>query len=385
MTDPLAFLLRNAVEALPEGRLRRQLEEDRPLRVKFGIDPTAPDIHLGHTVVLRKLREFQDLGHTVVLIVGDYTARVGDPSGRSETRPVLAPEQIDANAETFREQAFRVLDAERTEVRMNSEWLDMPMEELFALARTSTVAQMLERDDFARRYAAGESISVLELLYPSLQGYDSVAVDSDVELGGTDQKFNLLLARDIQGAYGKAPQSILTMPILPGTDGVRRMSKSLGNYIGVTDAPVEMFGKVMSIPDSAMALWFDLLVEVAFDPDAPAVESKRALARAIAGRYHGQESAAPAEERFDRVHVRHEAPEDVEDARLPGEDPVHLPALIREHFGVSAAEARRLLGQGGVRIDGEPVGPDEIDVPAARLDGALLQLGKRRFKRFSGH
>ncbi len=382
MTDPDVFLLRNAVDALPEGMLGRQLDDGAPLRVKFGIDPTAPDIHLGHTVVLRKLREFQGLGHTVVLIVGDYTARVGDPSGRSETRPVLAPEEIDANAETFKEQAFRLLDPARTEVRLNSEWLDMSMEELFRLVRTCTVAQLLERDDFAKRYASGQAISVLELLYPPLQGYDSVAIDADVELGGTDQKFNLLLARDIQGAFGKKPQSVLTMPILPGTDGVRRMSKSLGNYVGVTDSPEDMFGKVMSIPDPAMPLWYDLLVDIPYDPTAAPVKSKRALAAAIVAQYHSEDAARAAEAHFDQLHVRGEAPEDVGEAELPGDDPVHLPALIREHFGISAGEARRLLGQGGVKLDGEPLGAADLDLPAARLDGALLQLGKRRFKRF---
>ena len=243
------FLTRNAVQALPEGELERQLAKGRPLRVKLGVDPTTPDIHLGHTVVLRKLREFQDLGHTVVLIVGDYTARVGDPSGRSATRPQVDSAEIDLNAETYEKQAYRVLDPERTEVRRNGEWLDMPMEDLFRLARTSTVAQLLERDDFAKRYAGGEPISILELLYPLIQGYDSVAIRSDVELGGTDQSFNLLLAREIQKAYGVEPQSILTMPILPGIDGVQKMSKSLGNYVGVDEAPEEMFGKLMRVPD----------------------------------------------------------------------------------------------------------------------------------------
>ena len=253
MPDDADFLLRNAIDALPEGALKAQLAEGRPLRVKLGIDPTAPDIHLGHTVVLRKLREFQDRGHTVVLIVGDYTARVGDPSGRSAERPVLAPEEIDRNAETFKQQAFKVLDAERTEVRFNGEWLAMEMEDLFRLARTSTVAQILERDDFAKRYAASEPISILELLYPLLQGYDSVAIDADVEIGGTDQKFNLLLGRDVQQAYGKKPQSILTTAILPGIDGVRRMSKSLGNYVGITEPPEEIFGKLMRVPDDGDA------------------------------------------------------------------------------------------------------------------------------------
>src|SRR5215210_8378790 len=275
------FLTRNAVETLPEGALERQLARERPLRIKLGVDPTTPDIHLGHTVVLRKLREFQDLGHTVVLIIGDYTARVGDPSGRSSMRPQLDSAQIDANAETFQRQAFTVLDPDHTEVRRNGEWLDMSMEELFGLARTATVAQLLERDDFARRYASGQPISILELLYPLLQGYDSVAVRSDVELGGTDQKFNLLLARDGQAADGVEPQSIMTMPILPGIDGVQRMSKSAGNYVGVTEAPEEVFGKLMRVPDEAMAVYYDLLLDEPFDPERPAVESKRLMARTL--------------------------------------------------------------------------------------------------------
>jgi tyrosyl-tRNA synthetase len=376
------FLLRNAVDALPEGALERQLAEGRPLRVKLGIDPTAPDIHLGHTVVLNKLREFQDLGHTVVLIIGDYTGRVGDPSGRSSTRPQLSGEEIDANAQTYQEQALKILDPARTEVRRNGEWLDMPAEDLFRLARTSTVAQILERDDFAKRFQAAEPISVLELLYPLLQGYDSVAIDADVELGGTDQKFNLLLGRDIQTAYGKKPQSILTMPILPGIDGVQRMSKSLGNYVGITDPPEETFGKLMRVPDEAMGTYYDLLVGQPLDPSVPAVQSKRALAREIVGRYHGDDAAREAGAHFDRLHVERGVPDEVEEALLPEDDPVHLPALIRDHFGVSGAEARRLLGQGGVKLDGETLNGGELDVPADRLDGAVLQLGKRRFMRF---
>ena len=253
--EDAAFLARNAAESLPAGGLQGRLEaarrEGRQLRAKLGLDPTAPDIHLGHTVVLQKLREFQDLGHRVVLIVGDYTARVGDPSGRTATRPVLSGEEIDANARTYQEQAFQVLldDPELLEVRFNSEWLDMSMEELFRLARTTTVAQLLERDDFAKRWAAQAPISILELLYPLMQGYDSVAVRSDVELGGTDQTFNLLLARDIQRAYGQPEQAVLTMPILPGVDGVEKMSKSLGNHIGITEAPAEMYGRTLSLPD----------------------------------------------------------------------------------------------------------------------------------------
>ena len=381
-TPSAAFLLRNVVEALPAGALEAKLEEGRPLRVKLGIDPTAPDIHLGHAVVLRKLREFQDLGHLVVLILGDYTARVGDPSGRSDQRPMLAPEQIDLNARSYQDQAFRVLDPERTEVRHNGEWLDMPADELFALARRATVAQLLERDDFAKRYGARRPISVLELLYPLLQGYDSVAVRSDVELGGTDQTFNLLLGRDIQQAYGVPPQAVLTVPILPGTDGVRRMSKSSGNYIGVTEPAAEVFGKLMRIPDAVMPVYYELLLDRPFDAGVPAVESKRALGRELAARFAGAEAAAEAESLFDRLHVERSAPEDIEDALLPREDPIHMPGLIAEHFGVSRGEARRLLAQGGVRVGGGALGAADIDLPAGRLDGEVLQLGKRRFRRF---
>jgi tyrosyl-tRNA synthetase len=380
VTDDAHFLLRNAVDALPEGALEQQLSDGRALRVKLGIDPTAPDIHLGHVVVLRKLREFQDRGHTVVLIVGDYTARVGDPSGRSAERPVLAPEQIDQNAETFKEQAFKVLDPERTEVRFNGEWLAMEMDELFRLARTATVAQLLERDDFAKRYEANEPISILELLYPLLQGYDSVAVDADVEIGGTDQKFNLLLGRDIQQAYGKKPQSILTTAILPGTDGTRRMSKSLGNYVGITEPPEEVFGKLMRVPDDAMPVYYDLLLGEPFDPKRPAVESKRAMARTICAQFHGEEAAREAEAHFDRLHVDRELPDQIEEAPLPDGDPVHMPALLREHFEMSASEARRLVQSGGVRVNGDQI--DVLDVPAGRLEGAVVQVGKRRFKRF---
>src|SRR3954468_9922209 len=312
-----AFLQRNAAAALPAGGLEAKLaqaaREGRQLRVKLGLDPTAPDIHLGHTVVLQKLREFQDLGHRVVLIVGDYTARVGDPSGRSSTRPVLSGEQIDANAETYQQQAFTILrdDPGLLEVRRNGEWLDSPAEDLFRLARVATVAQILERDDFAKRYAAQQPISVLETMYPLLQGYDSVAIRSDVELGGTDQTFNLLLGRDVQRAYGQPEQVILTMPILPGLDGAEKMSKSLGNHVGVTEPPEEQFGKTMSLPDEAMDTWYDLLAVPRPPEGSSPVTRKRALARGIVERFHGPEAAAAAEEHFDRVHVAREAPEDI--------------------------------------------------------------------------
>jgi tyrosyl-tRNA synthetase len=386
--DAAAFLTRNAADALPRGALEAKLaqaaREGRPLRVKLGLDPTAADIHLGHTVVLQKLREFQDLGHRVVLIVGDFTARVGDPSGRSSTRPVLSGEEIDANARTYQEQAFRVLrdDPELYELRFNSEWLDMPMEELFRLARTTTVAQILERDDFAKRFAASAPISVLELLYPLMQGYDSVAVRSDVELGGTDQTFNLLLARDVQRAYGVPEQAILTVPILPGVDGTEKMSKSLANHIGVAEPANEMYGRTLSLPDEAMETWFRLL---GIDPPPDATsprDAKRALARAIVERFHGPDAARAAEERFDRLHIQRAVPDDVEDLDVtPDDGRVHMPALLASGFGLSRSDARRLLSQGGVRLDGEPLAPDELDLPPDRLDGAVLQVGKRQFRR----
>jgi tyrosyl-tRNA synthetase len=380
--EAASFLTRNAVDALPNGELQRQLEQGRPLRVKLGVDPTTPDIHLGHTVVLRKLREFQELGHRVVLIIGDYTGRVGDPSGRSSVRPHVDPAVIDENARTYQEQAFKVLDRDATEVRRNGEWLDMEMEALFALARTATVAQLLERDDFAKRYAANEPISILELLYPLLQGYDSVAIESDVELGGTDQKFNVLLAREVQRAYGVEPQSVLTMPILPGIDGVQKMSKSLGNYVGVTDPPEEMFGKLMRVPDTAMATYYELLLDGPPDASLSPRDAKRAMARGLTARYHGDEAAAAAEDRFDALHVRHELPEEIEDfAFAANGEAVHLPALLEEAFGISRSEARRLLSQSGVRLDGEALTEEALDLPADRLDGAVIQLGKRRVKR----
>jgi tyrosyl-tRNA synthetase len=380
MESAASFLVRNAAAALPQGELERKLALGRPLRVKLGIDPTAPDIHLGHTVVLQKLREFQDLGHRVVLIIGDYTARVGDPSGRSSTRPVLSGEEIDANARTFQEQAFHVLsdDPELLEVRFNGEWLDMTMEQLFALARIPTVAQILERDDFAKRYRAREPISILETLYPLLQGYDSVAIDADVELGGTDQTFNLLLGRDIQRAYGKPEQAVLTMPILVGTDGTEKMSKSLGNHIGVTDPPEEQYGRTLRIPDEAIASWFSLLAIEPPPEDAGPRDAKRLLARAIVERFHSAEAAKAAEGQFDRVHIDHGIPDDVEVLHLPAGS-AHLPAVLADVFGVSRSEARRLLSGNGVKLDGTPL--TELDIEASELDGRVLQVGKRQFRR----
>ena len=386
--EDAAYLARNAAESLPagglQGRLEAALREGRQLRAKLGLDPTAPDIHLGHTVVLQKLREFQDLGHRVVLIVGDYTARVGDPSGRSATRPVLSGEEIDANARTYQEQAFHVLrdDPELLEVRFNSEWLDMPMEELFRLARTTTVAQLLERDDFAKRWSARAPISILELLYPLMQGYDSVAVRSDVELGGTDQTFNLLLARDIQRAFGQPEQAVLTMPILPGVDGAEKMSKSVGNDIGITEPPSEIYGRTLSLPDEAMDAWFSLLAVQRPPAGTSARDAKHALARALVARFHGDAAADAAASEFERVHVQRSAPDEIDELAFDAVNGlVHLPALIADGFGMSRSDARRMLAQGGVRLDGEPLGPDDLDLPRERVDGHVLQVGKRHFRR----
>jgi tyrosyl-tRNA synthetase len=389
--EDAARLSSGAVESLPGGALADRLAgaraQGRQLRVKLGIDPTAPDIHLGHAVVLGKLREFQDAGHRVVLIIGDYTARVGDPSGQSSLRPMLSAREIEANARTFQDQAARILDRdpERLEVRHNGEWLEMGMAELLRLMRTTTVAQLLEREDFAKRMAARESISMLELMYPLLQGYDSVAVGADVELGGTDQKFNLLLGRDIQRAYGHAEQAIMTMPILVGVDGRRKMSKSLGNQIGITDAPEEMYGKTLSIPDEAMGDYYRLLLHRE-PPAAEAVsarDAKRELARELVGWLHSPEQALEAERQFDRVFVDHEAPAQVEEALVrAGENgAVHLPEVMARELGLSRSEARRLIEQGGVSLDGAILGPREHDVALERADGALLKVGRRRFRR----
>jgi tyrosyl-tRNA synthetase len=381
-------LTRNAVEVLPEGRLAEQLKLDRPLRVKLGIDPTTPDIHLGHTVVLGKLAEFQAAGHTVVLIVGDFTARIGDPSGRSASRPVPTPEEIEANATTYQEQAYKILDPARTEVRRNGEWLDMNLADLLRLMGTTTVARLLERDDFQKRMAANAPIAAHELLYPLMQGYDSVAIDADVELGGTDQKFNLLFGRDVQSAYGKPQQSILTLPILVGTDGVQKMSKSLGNYIGVTDPPAAMFGKLMSIPDEAMDEYFRLLLGEDGRPEGPPNAAKRELGRRIVDRFHGDGEGAGAEAAFDKVFVQHAVPDDIPEVDLSpyladGDGEVHLPRLIAGAFGISSSEARRLLAGGGVKVGGTPLDGKSLDCPPAALAGRVLQVGKRRFAKLS--
>jgi tyrosyl-tRNA synthetase len=378
---PVADLTRNAVDVLPEGALEAKLKLGRPLRVKLGIDPTGPDIHLGFAAVLNRLRAFQDDGHIAVLIVGDYTARIGDPSGRSVERQVLPDEVLDANAKLFAEQAYRILDRDRTEIRFNGEWLGkLDYAELVRLTRTGTVARLLERDDFAQRFSRQEPISVSELLYPFAQGYDSVAVEADIEVGGTDQLYNLLMGRDIMAHYGLEPQMVITYELLVGTDGADKMSKSFGNYVGIDEPPEEQFGKVMSIPDEALAQWWRLTL----DRDAPGgdpMEAKLALARGIVARYHGDVAAGEAEEYFTRVIRHHEAPEHVPEHPLPAGDPVHLPAVLADAFGVSTSEARRLIAQGGVKVDGEVA--SELDLPRERLAGAVLQAGKRRFVRLN--
>ena len=381
-TSP-AELTRNAVDVLPEGELERKLALGRPLRVKLGIDVTAPDVHVGHAIPLQRLAAFQRAGHTAVLIVGDYTTRIGDPSGRSAERPVLSEEEIDRNAQLYFEQASQILEPERTEVRWNGEWLSkLDFAQVVRLTRTITVARLLERDDFQKRFEARSPISVSELLYPFMQAYDSVAVEADVELGGTDQLYNLLAGREVMQAYGLEPQVALTTPLLAGLDG-RKMSASFGNYIGLSDRPEEQFGKTMRISDELLPEYYRLVMESDQDPaELEPMEAKLALARFIVGRSHGEEAVSAAEAHFTRVVREGRAPDDVPEARLPDGDPLHLPALVREVFGLSTSEARRLIAQGGVKVDDRVV--DDLDVPRSDLEGALLQVGKRQFVRLRG-
>ena len=369
-------LTRNAVDVLPAGGLEAKLKLGRPLRVKMGIDVTAPHVTIGNGVPLQRMRAFQDAGHVGVLIVGDYTTRIGDPSGRSAERPLLDPEEIDRNAQRFFDHASRIIDPERTEVRFNSEWRkELDFAAVLALTRTVTVAQLLERDDFAKRFAAREPISVSELLYPLMQAYDSVAIEADVELGGTDQLYNLLAGRDVMQAYGLEPQVVLTVPLLLSWDG-EKMSGSKGNYIGLDEAPEEQFGKTMRIPDSQLEEWYRLVLEREVPAGEP-MDAKLALARAIVARSHGEEAATRAEAHFTRVVREGRAPDEVPEIPLPEGDPVHLPALLAAAFGLSTSEARRLIGQGGLKVDGIVV--TALDVPRAELVDATLQAGKRRF------
>ncbi|HEY6628569.1 MAG TPA: tyrosine--tRNA ligase [Acidimicrobiia bacterium] len=391
--DQLPYLLRHTDKVVPEDELLEKLKSGRQLRVKLGLDPTAPSVTLGWAVVLRKLRHFQEMGHTAVLIVGDFTARVGDPSLRSDTRKRLTAEEVNGYAENVLGQFRKVLLDERLEIRRNSEWLGaLDMGGLLELTSAATVAQMLERSDFANRYQEGSPISVMEFLYPLLQGYDSVAVEADVELGGSDQLWNLMMGRVVQERYGQEPQVALTMPLLVGTDGSKKMSQSIGNYIGVEDPPSDMFGKTMSIPDQVMPEWFRLAAD--FDPaEVEGIESglasgelhpgevKRQLARAVTALYWGEEAAAEAEAGFDQVFRDRGIPDDIEDFSLPAGDTVQMSALVREVSGESGSEARRLLAQGAVRLDGEAVADGEMAREA--LVGRVLKVGKRRFVRLA--
>jgi tyrosyl-tRNA synthetase len=380
--DPdIERIYRNAVDIIPRGELDRRLRSGEILRIKLGIDPTAPDIHLGFVIVLKKLRDFQDQGHTAVLLVGDYTARVGDPSGRSKTRPVLSPEEIEANTRTYLEQAYLVLDRERTEVRHNSEWLaGLSLADVIELTRATTVARILERDDFSKRLSAGDPITLTELLYPLMQAYDSVALDADVELGGTDQLYNLLMGRHVMEYFGKEPQCVLTTPLLVGTDGAMKMSKSLGNYIGITDPPNEMFGKVMSIPDHLMPDYYAFLLDRPI-PDAEPVEQKRELARSLVRMFHGEDAIVDAERTFDAV-IRREVPEDVPEVEFPAESEVWIVDLItRAGFANTNGEARRFVRGGAVRLDGEVVRDEKLSLKPEDVAGRVLQVGKRRYAR----
>ena len=398
MDDDLRQLCAGAVDVVNETGLADKLRRGTPLRVKLGIDPTASDIHLGFAVVLRKLRQFQDLGHVAVLILGDFTARVGDPTGRSATRPQLSAAEIEAHAATYVEQITEILTPERLEVRRNSEWLGtMGTDGVLRLAMRATVAQMLERNDFATRYREGKPISISELLYPLLQGWDSVMVEADVELGGTDQLFNNLVGRTLQEQEGQEPQVVLTMPLLEGLDGVQKMSKSLGNVVGVAEAPAEQFGKLMSIPDARMGRYFTLTT--GWDPAtveevtsaleagslAP-VEAKRLLARTVVDLYHGEGAGAAAETEFDQVFRAHEAPSDIPEHVLDPSDVrdgrIFLATVLRQAgLAASNKEGRRLIDQAGVRRDGEVVADPDASFVPGDLDGAILQVGRRRWVR----
>jgi tyrosyl-tRNA synthetase len=377
----VAELTRNAVDVLPAGELERKLAKDRPLRVKLGIDVTSPDIHIGRAIPLQRMRAFQDEGHTGVLIIGDYTTRIGDPSGRSAERPVLTDEEIDTNARTYLDQAMVILDPERTEVRYNGEWLGkLTYAEVVRLARTLTVARLLERDDFAKRMAAQAPISVSELLYPLMQGYDSVAVEADVELGGTDQLYNLLAGRDVMEAYGLEPQVVLTTPLLVSWDG-KKMSSSEGNNIPLTMDPEEQFGRAMRIPDELLPEWYRLVMEQE-PPAGDPLEAKLELARFIVRRSHGDEGVRRGEEHFTRVVREGRAPDESEipTASVDGGS-VYLPQLLSDQFGQSNSHWRRVIEQGGVKIDGEAV--RELELPAERLAGSVIQAGKRQFVKVS--
>jgi tyrosyl-tRNA synthetase len=397
LDEQLALIKKGCQEIIREEELKEKLEKSlasgKPLRVKAGFDPTAPDLHIGHTVLIQKLKHFQDLGHQVVFLIGDFTGLIGDPSGKSETRPPLTEEEVKANAATYERQIFKVLDPERTVIDFNSRWMKpMQAQDLIRLAARHTVARMLERDDFHKRMVSQTPIAIHEFLYPLIQAYDSVALEADVELGGTDQKFNLLVGRDIQREYGQKPQIVITLPLLEGLDGVQKMSKSLGNYVGIDEPPREMFGKMMSVPDSLMLRYYELLSDIGPEDLAKLTrdlesgakhprDAKEELAREITARYHGDAAAADAAREFAHIFREGGLPEEIEEAVLTAAtDRVWLPKVLMEAgLTASTSEARRLISQGGVQVDGEKITDVNAEVPAGQA--FLLQVGKRRFKR----
>lgn len=396
--EQIALLQKGTVDCIPEDELRRKLERSAkigvPLRVKAGFDPTAPDIHLGHTVLIRKMRHFQQLGHTVIFLIGDFTGMIGDPSGRSATRPPLTREQIDQNAETYKQQIFKLLDRDRTEIRFNNEWFSkFHADDFIRLAATATIAQLLERDDFKKRFQSQTPISLHELLYPLGQGYDSIALEADVELGGTDQKFNLLMARQVQQAYGaKVPQLIMTTPLLEGLDGVQKMSKSLDNYVGITESPRDMFGKIMSISDGLMWRYYELLTDLSVSDIAALTEAvtrgeqnprdlKAELARRIVADFHSESEAEEASREFDRMFRERQAPSDIPTIERAAGAVRLVKLLAAESLAPSVSEAQRLIAQGGVRVNGERVNDIKLEISSRAGDEALLQVGSRKFLR----
>ncbi len=381
----LALLSRGTLEILPKGGLEAKLKlaekENRPLRIKAGFDPTAPDLHLGHTVLLEKLRQFQQCGHQVVFLIGDFTGMIGDPTGKNETRPPLTKEDVLANAETYKQQVFKVLDVDKTEVRFNSEWFGkMSAAEMIALAGKATVARMLERDDFEKRYKGGQSIAIHEFLYPLVQGFDSVALDADIELGGNDQKFNLLMGRQLQESHKKMPQIIMTMPLLEGLDGVNKMSKSLNNYVGIEDAPSDQFGKIMSASDDLMLRYYELLTDVNLDEIKAMhpMEAKKQLAARIVVRFHGNDAGKAAREGFEKQFAKKEVPDDIPEASIASQDGSLwlVKALSEAGLTQSNGEGMRLVKQGAVSVDGEKVSDKDFSLTVGSY---LIKCGKRRF------
>jgi len=384
--EQAAALARGTVEIISPAELAAKLALGRPLRIKLGMDPTAPDLHLGHSVVLKKLRDFQDAGHTVIFLVGDFTAMIGDPTGRNETRKPLSRDQIELNAETYRTQAFKILDRESTEVRFNSEWMnELGVAKLIEIAAKVSVARLLERDDFEKRLAAEEPLFLHELLYPVIQGYDSVALEADLEIGGTDQKFNMLVGRELQRHYGQPPQAVMTMPLLEGLDGVRKMSKSLGNYVALTDKPEDMYGKLMSVPDKLMVRYYELLTKATPEEIAAVksggmhpMEAKKRLARAIVAEYHDASAATRAEEYFESKHQRREVPASAQVYRI-AEDLWICELMKQLQFTPSTSEARRLVSQGAVRVDGRTI--TDVNFRFVPGEHKVLEVGKRRVAR----